>query len=111
MKTHTAYILVIILLGLGAVAYFNYPGKEIIPPAGQTSGKAMSIESFVSQNITNLSPVKATLGGTFYVTHVEASGGKGLVNYEDGHNNYTADFVYTLSDLTGIKIKSFVVRN
>ena len=74
-------------------------------------GKLMSVESYVSQNISELSPIKEVLGGKFYVTQVEVLNGRGVVSYEDGHIAYTADFSYTSSDRTGHTITSFVVRN
>jgi hypothetical protein len=70
----------------------------------------MSIESYVAQNISSLSPEKEVLGGAFYVTDIRAADGAGVVAYEDGHNAYTADFTYTMSDTHGIDIISFEVR-
>ncbi len=74
------------------------------------TGKLMSVESYVSRNISNLSPEKEVLGGTFYVTDINVADGKGVVQYEDGHNAYIADFTYEAADGTGIRINSFVVR-
>lgn len=79
-------------------------------PAPAASGKLMSIESYVSQHISELSPEKEVLGGKFYVTSVEAAEGKGVVSYEDGHVAYTADFTYEAADQTGIRITSFIIR-
>lgn len=76
----------------------------------QPTGKLMSIESYVTQNISELSPRKEVLGGTFHVTDVSVADGKGVVSYEDGHNAYTADFTYEAADQTGIHITSFTVR-
>jgi hypothetical protein len=78
--------------------------------ASAPAGKIMSIESYVTQNISNLSPEPEVLGGTFHVTNIEASDGAGVVAYEDGHNAYTADFTYTMSDTEGIDITTFNVR-
>lgn len=75
-----------------------------------TSGKLMSIESYVSQNISELSPEKEVLGGKFYVTSIEAADGRGVVSYEDGHIALTADFTYEAADQTGIRITSFTIR-
>lgn len=79
-------------------------------PAPAPSGKVMSIESYVRQNISALSPEKEVLGGTFYVTDIQAVDGKGVVSYEDGHIALIADFAYTADDRTGIQITSFVIR-
>jgi hypothetical protein len=78
--------------------------------ASAPSGRVMSIESYVTQNISTLSPEPEVLGGTFHVTAIEAADGAGVVEYEDGHNAYTADFTYTMSDTEGIEITSFRVR-
>ena len=82
----------------------------VYPDAATPSGKLMSVESYVSQNISELSPEEAVLGGTFYVTEIEAAEGKGVVHYEDGHIALVADFTYTASDRQGINITSFTVR-
>ncbi len=70
----------------------------------------MDIESYVKNDISNLSPVKEQLGGTFYVTEIETNNGAGTVSYEDGHNAYTADFTYTISDDGKPTITNFTVR-
>jgi hypothetical protein len=71
---------------------------------------AVSVESYIKKHITTFSPVKATLGGTFYVTQVDAYNGKGTVNYEDGHSAYIADFAYTVDDFGSVSINNFTVR-
>ena len=82
----------------------------LYPRAETQDGKLMSVTSYVRQNISELSPEKAVLGGTFYVTEVQATDGKGAVHYEDGHIALIADFTYTASDRQGIEITSFMVR-
>jgi len=79
-------------------------------PTSAPAGKLMSIESYISQNISELSPEKEVLGGHFYTTSVEATDGRGVVSYEDGHVAYTADFTYEATDQTGIDITSFTIR-
>lgn len=79
-------------------------------------GKVMSIERYITQNISSLSPEKEVLGGKFYVTSIQltsgdGASGTGVVQYEDGHIALTADFSYDISDEKGITIKSFIVRN
>lgn len=75
-----------------------------------SGGTPMSIEQFVTKHISAISPEQAQLGGTFYVTHIEAHGGAGTVQYEDGHNAYTADFTYSV-DAAGVpKVDTFTVR-
>jgi len=101
----------IVLIAVGAAAYMWWPNVQIPSDIEQSpAGKLMSVEDYVSQNISALSPVKEELGGKFYVTNITANDGRGVVSYEDGHMAYTADFTYTSSDRTGHEITSFVVR-
>lgn len=105
--------IVFILVGIIALVSllaFTYGGFSITTHTTQPTRKLMSIETYISQNISTLSPIAASLGGTFYVTGVKVDGGYGTVNYEDGHNAYIADFTYTANDLDGININSFVIR-
>lgn len=120
MKTRTALLLVTAVILFSAAGYLYLEQQEAMrgsdtnpddssTPA-QESARVMSIESYITQNISALSPVKEQLGGTFYVTAIEAEAGRGSVSYEDGHNAYTADFTYTIDDERGIEITSFIVR-
>ena len=81
-----------------------------LPAEPTPEGRLMSIESYISQNISELSPEKEVLGGRFYVTSVEAADGRGIVEYEDGHIALVADFTYEMSEQAGIRITSFIVR-
>ena len=76
LKTVGAFALITLAF---LVLLYLYPRAEV------PEGKLMSIESYVSQNISELSPEKAVLGGTFYVTEIQVADGKGTVEYEDGH--------------------------
>ena len=59
-------------------------------------GERASVESYIRENISTLSPVKAVLGGTWYVISifVDASANSGSVVYEDGHVQEDAEFTY-----------------
>lgn len=84
--------------------------KAVAPADEQApTGRLMDIDTYVRMNISGLSPIKEQLGGTFYVTKIETKDGTGVVSYEDGHNAYTADFTYLITD-AGIAIESFNVR-
>jgi len=61
----------------------------------------------ISKNISNLSPEKEQLGGTFYVTNITLDSGSGVVKYEDGHNAYTARFDYSYINEKEVAIKNF----
>ena len=105
-------VIVVVAVAL-LVVIFVMPRAAAAPasaPAPAASGKLMGIESYLSQNISELSPVKETMGGKFYTTDVQVADGRGVVYYEDGHNAYVADFTYEVSDQTGIHITSFFIR-
>ncbi len=68
------------------------------------------IDTYVRDNISSLSPVAATMGGTFYVTKVASNAGVGTVEYEDGHMSYTADFTYDRYKVGEPTLETFVVR-
>lgn len=110
----------LLVICLVTVALFFYKGNSTQQAVVQEEmeqseqqGKLMSIESYVTQNISLLSPEKEVLGGTFYVTkiEVEPEEKKGYVEYEDGHVAFAADFTYTADDVEGITITSFVIRD
>lgn len=103
-KLSVSIVLLVVIAVLFA-GFILFPRDAAAP-----AGKVMSIESYVTQNISTLSPEKEVLGGTFYVTSIQAADGQGVVSYEDGHNAYTADFTYMMSDREGIQITSFRVR-
>ncbi len=117
MKTLIALILIFII---GAVAFLyrdNIWNSEVITETATTTpseSRAMSIENYVKLNISDLSArasAEEVLGGKFYVTGIEAHNGAGTVQYEDGHNAFTADFTYTIEPNHGaITINSFKVR-
>ncbi len=57
-----------------------------------------NVEAYLKKNISTLSPVKAVLGGTWYVLYadINTSGDAGVVTYEDGHIQEKKNFTYTL---------------
>lgn len=115
-------VLAAVVIAVAVGGYFAYepqtpepasqPQVET-PTTSAPQGKLMSVEAYVTQNISALSPIKETMGGTFYVTEIEVEPeeNKGKVKYEDGHNAYEAEFTYTSNDRTGHTITSFVVRD
>lgn len=117
-------LLAAVIIAVAIGGYFAYSPKnpetapvpqpqEQTPISNAPQGKLMSVEAYVTQNISALSPIKETMGGTFYVTEIEVEPeeNKGKVKYEDGHNAYEAEFTYTSNDRTGHTITSFVVRD
>lgn len=107
-------LLAVIALMIYAVTKPPAPVEQVVETPQQEAprGKLMSVESYVTQNISLLSPIKETMGGTFYVTEIEVEPleNKGHVKYEDGHNAYEADFTYLSDDRTGHTILSFLIK-
>lgn len=68
-----------------------------------------SVIGYINKNISDLSPEKEVLGGSFYITNITADAGTGTVIYEDGHNSFTADFTYEFSESGEVKITSFEI--
>lgn len=104
----------LVIIGFVMGALFLYERSErdrtienIEAPVVETPSTSPTIEEYVRENISTLSPEPEVLGGTYYVTSIEAAEGKGMVSYEDGHSAYTADFIYTTDPLS---ITSFVIR-
>ncbi|HEU0080949.1 MAG TPA: hypothetical protein VFQ72_02915 [Candidatus Paceibacterota bacterium] len=109
-------VVVLVLLVAAGIWCFRAVGRggdgEVLCglDACAPTGRVMSIEDYLRLNISGLSPVKASLGGTFYVTDVQAHGGAGTVKYEDGHSAYIADFTYSIDEDAGIAVDTFKVR-
>lgn len=77
---------------------------------GQPDDGRGSVEAYVRENISRLSPEPAVVGGAFYVTNIEVGNGTGTVEYEDGHIALVADFSYSLDGVGRVAIDSFKVR-
>jgi hypothetical protein len=108
-------LLLAFLLMIGALYFFEE--EDVVPQAitpAQTTFDTAAFdertEAYVRENISSLSPEAEVLGGTFYVTEVEAKEGVGVVEYEDGHNAFTADFTYERGASGSPAITSFTVR-
>lgn len=113
--------LIVIGFVMGALFLYERSSREqaaqetqIIPevPAEVTPEQTSteSIEEYIRNNISMLSTEPEVLGGTFFVTDIEAMDGSGVVSYEDGHNAYTADFTYSTNESGAVSVDSFVVR-
>jgi len=59
-----------------------------------------NVETYLKTNIVTLSPVKAVLGGTWYVVSmtVDLEKNSGTVTYEDGHVQEKKNFSYTTNE-------------
>jgi hypothetical protein len=109
MKQLALLLALLALFGGGYLAYTYYglPQGEV---ADAQNIRSMDIESYVRAHISELSPTKEQVGGTFQVTGIEAHGGSGTVSYEDGHNAYTADFTYHVTQEGQPVVDSFIIR-
>lgn len=96
------YILIIVAALVGVGWYISTVGRNFTDPA--------IAEAYIREHIAELSPTDATLGGTFFVTKIDAqTNGTGVVEYEDGHNAYTADFTFE-TEAERVIITSFRIR-
>ncbi len=68
-----------------------------------------NVEAYLKQNITSLSPIKATLGGKWYVvsTTVDVNKNEGAVVYEDGHFQEKTQFTYTVNESGEVVVQKF----
>lgn len=111
MKKYKILIIVVGIFVVGLLGVFL--NKNLVTHTGDSAvvqGRYMDVESYVKNSISTLSPVKEQLGGTFYVTKITTKDGKGVVEYEDGHNAYTASFTYSVGEEGKPLVTNFVVR-
>jgi hypothetical protein len=67
-----------------------------------------AVTTYLENNISELSPEEAVLGGAFYVTYVSFPGDNiAIVNYEDGHIALTAKANYDINSNNEVVINSF----
>ncbi|MBP6884663.1 MAG: hypothetical protein KBC17_02445 [Candidatus Pacebacteria bacterium] len=109
-------LLIVLALGVIGGIVFLVRNKEFVVPVVSVplpSSEVIlldNVEGYLRANIATLSPVKAVLGGTWYVTDVtiDLSKKSGEVTYEDGHIEEKRDFTYTndsKNEITNLTIK------
>jgi len=109
-------ISVLVLLLLVLIVFWIFTnGKQVIDKqievvVSSNSNEEEKLKVLINQNLSNLAPVLAQLGGTFFVTSIEAQNGVGKVEYEDGHDVYTADFTYASDAEGNMSIQSFTLH-
>lgn len=66
----------------------------------------VNVETYLQDNITELSPVKAVLGGKWYIVYatIDLAKNSGVVVYEDGHVQEKKNFTYTTNEKSEIVI-------
>jgi len=67
------------------------------------------VYSYIEDNISELSPEDAVLGGTFYVTNINfVDNNLAIVEYEDGHIAFSAKATFSVND-NEVEINSFEI--
>lgn len=57
------------------------------------------VSQYIEENISELSPEEAVLGGTFHVTNIEfVDENQAIVDYEDGHIDLQAQAIFSVED-------------
>jgi len=89
----------------------NIVAFDIISSSTVQSGKMANreeqklVEDYIKNNLSTLSPEKEVLGGKFFVTGLSfQSSRQATVEYEDGHNMYTAEVTYEVENGKDVKI-------
>lgn len=108
-------LIVLALCVIGGIAFFVRNKEAVapvvsVPPPSSESILRGNVEGYLRANISKLSPVKAVLGGTWYVVDVaiDLSKKSGVVTYEDGHIEEKRNFTYTndsKNEITNLTIK------
>jgi hypothetical protein len=92
-------LFIIIIIGVIFGVFYFLDKKEAIAPViiDKDLTERVNVENYLRENISKLSPVKAVLGGTWYVVSVviDLEKNSGTVIYEDGHIQETKNFSYT----------------
>lgn len=95
-------LLIIVIIGI----IYLLPKKEAIAPVIFDTtpytdlSEVENVEDYLRKNIETLSPVKAVLGGTWYIIsmRVDPEKNSGTIVYEDGHIQEKRNFLYTVND-------------
>lgn len=95
----TIFIIMVAIIG-------SYYFKEKTPPSSETQEITQNteinketVETYIRDNISTLSPEEAVLGGTFYVTKINfIDNSSAIVSYEDGHIALEAKAVFYINE-------------
>jgi hypothetical protein len=90
-------IVVIIVIGAG---FLIFKSPALAPTPNVVVDIKQNVENYLRENISEISPVKAVLGGTWYVVSdtVDLEKNSGTVEYEDGQISETKNFTYTTNE-------------
>jgi hypothetical protein len=80
--------------------------------AGVSPAIQNMVGDYIRENINELSPKEAVLGGTFYVTSIRFTDPYNcIVEYEDGHIALEARVEFSIPAQGGVEIESFIVND
>lgn len=97
---------IIIILGLSIGLFFvNNKAQLSILEERQI------VETYLAENISQISPEKEVLGGKFYILKIDWLENKaGKIDYEDGHIMLSANFTYEVNPQNkAVNIKNFEI--
>jgi hypothetical protein len=106
-------ILILILLVTAVVGgYYIWQNEarepQVEPVDVLTRAEVLSaVSNYVESHISELSPEKEVLGGTFYVVSIDYLENKGIVNYEDGHIALSSTFNFEVDGEKNVTITDF----
>jgi hypothetical protein len=121
-KNYLLIVALLLLIVIAVVLFMNKPAsqniedditpaennEEYIPEETMDVEKQGAVFEYLKNNISELSPEKEVLGGTFYITSIDFLDENNLIaGYEDGHIALTAEVEYEYIDVNNIAINSF----
>ncbi|HRY62158.1 MAG TPA: hypothetical protein P5056_00025 [Candidatus Paceibacterota bacterium] len=97
MKKEIILILIAVLATI--VLGFLILGLPALTPAVEVS-EVQTVETYLRENIAEISPVDAVLGGKWYVVSVSVDpmNNSGTVVYEDGHIQEEREFSFVVGE-------------
>ncbi len=104
-KTNVIWLILGIILIVLLLVWFS---METEKPEVESKQEEI-VKQYIEENISELSPKEAVLGGTFYVTNIDfIDHNLAIVEYEDGHIALEAQVVYSVVN-NMVNINSFQI--
>ncbi len=108
MKKFLILVLIIFFIG-GVFFWWTKKGVNDWPEEISLTEQEL-VEAYIRDNISQLSPQKEVLGGSFYVTAIEFVDAQTcLVDYEDGHIALKAKVVFEIKSGSEVEIIFFEI--
>lgn len=104
-------LVLVAVITLGLYFLMQNEGEKNNDPNSSASPAVQDlVESYIRDNISDLSSEKEVLGGTFYVTSVRFTEPyTAVVEYEDGHTALVAETVFSVNEAGQVEIDSFEI--